>query len=176
MNALDTILSAQNSLIRNWFSYERARIGIFRDMGIMNIDQRGLWEDNFYQQLSGTSAGLVPPSQTGATNPSEASSRMPANSEPGDMTNGASLRFQAPAPLDGQFPQHNEKSDAYSITTPPIIPVSAKSGQPAAASATSATSSGLSDSGESTRKDQRSAIGRAVRRARLGAHADSRRP
>lgn len=59
LRALDSVLSAQNSFVRNWFNYENNRINIFRDMGIMDIDQRGIWTDNFYQQ-----AGLAVPEFT----------------------------------------------------------------------------------------------------------------
>ena len=112
LNALQTILSAQNSLIGNWFSYERARIRIFQDMGIMNIDQRGLWEDNFYQQLA-TSGGSVPSSADSFIPP--ASISIPGQSDP--AMNGTMFHFEAPQPLDGTFPQGNEKLDAYSHST-----------------------------------------------------------
>ncbi|MEP3481804.1 MAG: TolC family protein [Fuerstiella sp.] len=49
LNALNTLLGAQNSLVNDWITYETTRLNIFRDMGIMNIDQSGLWQDSFYQ-------------------------------------------------------------------------------------------------------------------------------
>ncbi len=51
LNALDTVLQAQNSLIADWVSYEANRLNIFRDMGIMQLDQRGLWLDDFYLDM-----------------------------------------------------------------------------------------------------------------------------
>lgn len=48
LNALDTVLQAQNSLVRDWITYETNRLNIFRDMGIMQIDSDGVWEDEFY--------------------------------------------------------------------------------------------------------------------------------
>jgi len=49
LNALSSVLNAQNSLIRDWVNYERNRLNIYRDMGIMEIDPRGVWYDPFYQ-------------------------------------------------------------------------------------------------------------------------------
>ncbi|MBL8818280.1 MAG: TolC family protein [Planctomyces sp.] len=51
LNALDTVLQAQNSLVADWTSYETNRLNIFRDMGIMQIDPRGLWQDEFYLSM-----------------------------------------------------------------------------------------------------------------------------
>ena len=53
LNALSTLLNAQNSLVNDWITYETNRLNIFRDMGIMNIDQNGLWQDRFYQEDEG---------------------------------------------------------------------------------------------------------------------------
>lgn len=50
LNALNSLLEAQNDLIGIWVDYERSRINIYRDMGIMEIDPRGVWNDEFYQQ------------------------------------------------------------------------------------------------------------------------------
>ena len=50
LNALNAVLDAQNSLISDWISYETSRLNIFRDMGIMSINQSGIWEDRFYLQ------------------------------------------------------------------------------------------------------------------------------
>lgn len=52
-NALQALLTAQNALIQYWASYERNRINIYRDMDIMQIDERGLWIDPVYQNLGG---------------------------------------------------------------------------------------------------------------------------
>ena len=54
-NALGALLNAQNALIQYWASYERNRINIYRDMDIMQIDERGLWIDPVYQNLGGHS-------------------------------------------------------------------------------------------------------------------------
>lgn len=56
LNALNSVLQAQNDLVQTWVDYERNRINIHRDMDIMVIDERGLWVDPVYQGLSGASA------------------------------------------------------------------------------------------------------------------------
>jgi len=61
LNALNAVLNAQNSLIGNWVNYETNRLNIHRDMGIMQIDERGVWLDDYYQKqfvpLSVTDSG-----------------------------------------------------------------------------------------------------------------------
>ena len=49
LEALDSVLEAQDSLIGSWVEYEKSRLNIYRDMGIMEIDARGIWVDDFYQ-------------------------------------------------------------------------------------------------------------------------------
>ena len=41
--ALDNILDAQEELIESWVDYETARLGLYRDMGTMYIDENGFW-------------------------------------------------------------------------------------------------------------------------------------
>lgn len=41
--ALENILDAQDSLIDTWLDYETARLELFRDMGVMEIDETGVW-------------------------------------------------------------------------------------------------------------------------------------
>lgn len=55
VNALDSVLQAQNSLVADWITYEVNRLNIYRDMGIMEIDPRGVWTDPFYQQMDNLS-------------------------------------------------------------------------------------------------------------------------
>ncbi|QDU41216.1 Outer membrane efflux protein [Maioricimonas rarisocia] len=50
LNALDSVLNAQNSLIADWINYERARLNIYRDMGIMEVGPDGLWNDPIYRE------------------------------------------------------------------------------------------------------------------------------
>ena len=39
--ALDNILDAQDELIESWVDYETARLGLFRDLGTMYVDEKG---------------------------------------------------------------------------------------------------------------------------------------
>ncbi|MCA9022457.1 MAG: TolC family protein, partial [Planctomycetaceae bacterium] len=71
LNALSSILDAQNSLISNWVNYEQNRLNIYRDMGIMEIDENGIWKDDFYQHRAGrirpTNEHRQPPPETDET-------------------------------------------------------------------------------------------------------------
>ena len=49
IDALNNILAAQDRLIQIWSDYERQRLNIHRDMGMMEIDSQGLWVDSYYQ-------------------------------------------------------------------------------------------------------------------------------
>ena len=60
LNALQSVLDAQNGLIGDWVTYENNRLNVFRDMGIMEIDRRGVWIDGFYQQMDGVQSGEMP--------------------------------------------------------------------------------------------------------------------
>lgn len=60
LNALNGILSAQDALINDWVGFESSRLNIFLDMGIMEVDPRGVWFDDFYQNLTEEPAPLSP--------------------------------------------------------------------------------------------------------------------
>jgi len=59
LNALQAILDAGNALVGDWVTYETNRLNIYRDMGIMQVDSTGLWEDKFYQP-DGIPSELMP--------------------------------------------------------------------------------------------------------------------
>lgn len=61
VNALDAVLQAQNALVGDWITYETNRLNIFRDMGIMQIDPRGVWTDSFYNQMDRLTNGTIDP-------------------------------------------------------------------------------------------------------------------
>ncbi|MEZ6126974.1 MAG: TolC family protein [Planctomycetaceae bacterium] len=63
LNALNSVLNAQNSLVTDWMTYETNRLNIYRDMGIMQIDQAGLWDDPFYQRAGLTESEIPPPTE-----------------------------------------------------------------------------------------------------------------
>ena len=50
LQALSSVVSAQNSLIQNWVTYEQNRLGIYRDMGMMEIGPDGIWNDPQYRR------------------------------------------------------------------------------------------------------------------------------
>ena len=66
LQALNSVLTAQNSLVQDWTTYETNRLNIFRDMGIMEIDPRGVWTDPFYQQMDNLTVNgeVSPPAMT----------------------------------------------------------------------------------------------------------------
>ena len=51
INAVNAVLTSHNNLINIWVLYERNRINIYRDMDIMEVDERGVWTDPFYRNL-----------------------------------------------------------------------------------------------------------------------------
>lgn len=50
LNSLNAILRAQNNLIQVWVAYENDRLQLYRDMGVMEIDETGVWTDPYYQE------------------------------------------------------------------------------------------------------------------------------
>lgn len=62
LRALNTVLRAQNSLVSDWVTYETNRLNIYRDMGIMQIDEDGVWEDSFYQRDGQPASNTLPDS------------------------------------------------------------------------------------------------------------------
>ncbi|MFN0195994.1 MAG: TolC family protein [Planctomycetaceae bacterium] len=66
VNALNSILNAQNSFIGIWVNYEQNRLNIYQDMGMMDIDSQGIWDDAYYQSWSQTGKPVI----NGASTPS----------------------------------------------------------------------------------------------------------
>jgi len=63
--ALNTLLNAQNTLAQDWVTYETNRLNIFVNMGIMQLDPRGVWDDPFYLQMNDLQDdGTVSPAMT----------------------------------------------------------------------------------------------------------------
>jgi outer membrane protein TolC len=79
LNALNSVLTAQNGLIGDWVLYETNRLNIFRDMGIMDIDARGVWTDRFYQRMQSSVPveGAGSPAEAPAVQPSPVPSVVP---------------------------------------------------------------------------------------------------
>ena len=49
IQAITSVLNAQNSLIQLWVGYEAFRLDMYNSMGILEIDREGYWTDEFYQ-------------------------------------------------------------------------------------------------------------------------------
>ncbi|MDG3002887.1 TolC family protein [Paludisphaera mucosa] len=43
LRALQTLLSARNTLIATWINYETARMNLYRDFDLMDVDANGIW-------------------------------------------------------------------------------------------------------------------------------------
>src|SRR5262249_27554363 len=49
LQAVQSVLTAQNNLIQFWVSYEAFRLDMYNFMGTLEIDPEGYWTDEFYQ-------------------------------------------------------------------------------------------------------------------------------
>jgi outer membrane protein TolC len=49
INAINSVLGAQNNLIAFWVQFEAYRLDIYNFMGTLEIDKEGYWTDEFYQ-------------------------------------------------------------------------------------------------------------------------------
>lgn len=87
IQALNAIITAQNSLIQNWVSFEQNRLGIYRDMGMMEIGPDGIWNDPQYRGM------LDQENQDGSPNPQT----LPD----GGLNDGKPEAIPTPADLDG---------------------------------------------------------------------------
>jgi hypothetical protein len=66
LNALNSVLAAQNQMIQLWVNFEFYRLNIYNFMGTMEIDEFGFWVDDFYQRRAiaarmGRSPDDIPP-------------------------------------------------------------------------------------------------------------------
>ena len=76
LQALQNVVNAQNSLVLDWIAYETNRLNIFQNMGIMQLDPRGVWDDPWYLQMNELQddGAFVPPAMTPGA--------VPSNSQP----------------------------------------------------------------------------------------------
>ncbi len=49
IQAITSVLNAQNSLIQLWVNFEAFRLDIYNYMGTLEVDREGYWTDEFYQ-------------------------------------------------------------------------------------------------------------------------------
>jgi len=105
LNALNSLLQAQNNLIQIWIQFETNRLNIHNFMGILELDEQGFWVDEFYQQRvmalragrglvghpADESSRTVPPSTT------EEPTNVPPNGAPHDQPGPAAARRAGPS-------------------------------------------------------------------------------
>lgn len=101
LNALNSVLDAQNDLIGIWVNYERNRLNIHRDMGIMAIGADGIWVDPLYLQYAGGSP-QTHTRRNGPRKPELAQLAPPPGSHP--LHPGQGTTWQTVA---GELPQEN---------------------------------------------------------------------
>ncbi|MDA1211441.1 MAG: TolC family protein [Planctomycetota bacterium] len=71
INALNAVLNNQNTFIGIWVNYEQNRLNFYQDIGMMEIDSQGIWDDAYYQHWLRTGKPSVttastPPTPQGA--------------------------------------------------------------------------------------------------------------
>ncbi len=66
LNALRDGSGCSERTCADWVTYETNRLNIFRDMGIMQLDPRGVWDDPYYLQMNDLQedGDPVPPAMT----------------------------------------------------------------------------------------------------------------
>jgi len=68
---LNAVLTANNTLIGSWVSYEQTRIQLLLDMEVLQVDERGLYRDG-----NDNPADNVPGNALGGNDPAD---NVPAN-------------------------------------------------------------------------------------------------
>lgn len=73
LQALQSLVDAKNGLISNWVNYQTSRMAIFRDLDLMDIDERGAWvneHDDIARGAGGAGGAQPGPAATsGASGP-----------------------------------------------------------------------------------------------------------
>ena len=75
LQALGSLLGSSNDLISTYVNYERARVAIHRDMGVMIVGPEGLWRDEFYLQ---DELRVTPPGNADGRGPSTEPETVPS--------------------------------------------------------------------------------------------------
>ena len=58
--ALSALRDAQDNFMSVWLNYHAARMSLYRDLGVMRIDERGLWIDEPLEDAIRASADDCP--------------------------------------------------------------------------------------------------------------------
>ncbi|MEX0725836.1 MAG: TolC family protein, partial [Planctomycetaceae bacterium] len=67
LNALNNLLESQNAFIGIWVNYERNRLNFYQDIGMMEIDSQGVWDDAYYQNWLRTGTPVISTTSTPST-------------------------------------------------------------------------------------------------------------
>jgi outer membrane protein TolC len=138
LNALNVVLSARNSLIQTWILYETARMTLYRDFDLMDIDANGVWTNENDQTAinialrhaeSAPAFSLTIPARMPDLSPGIASdSTFYIDVEPGGGANR--VPDAATDPFDNDAPlKPSDFGPARNIPTgPPAAPVPAPAG------------------------------------------------
>jgi hypothetical protein len=140
LQALSSVLQAQNQMIQIWVNFESNRLQIYNFMGTMEIDENGFWVDEFYRRRAdaaraGRVLGDLPPAQPSDTIPPGATPPSPPQelkNAPVDATEIApqpqSADAREPGPLElskkrSVAPKRDEKIQYVKAETWPERPV-----------------------------------------------------
>lgn len=84
LSAQNSLLSAVNGLYNTWLNYLTTRMSLYRDLGVMPLDFRGVWKDD--------PATCCPPAESGSTE----------RDDPSRPRTERSPELPAPQPADGK--------------------------------------------------------------------------
>src|SRR5208282_5525881 len=67
LNAQNFLVAAQNDLYSQWLGYLQTRISLYRDLGVMPIDSKGIWIEDVSKPHNTPPADNLPPPQGAQT-------------------------------------------------------------------------------------------------------------
>ena len=106
LQALSSVLTARNSLISTWVSYETARMSLYRDFDLMDIDANGVWTNE-------NDPTAIDIALRHAQSAPAFSLAIPARIPISDQTSAPTARSTSTSSL--------EESQMWSPTPPPIL-------------------------------------------------------
>jgi outer membrane protein TolC len=122
IQALTGLLNARNTLVGNWVSYETARMSLYRDFDLMDIDANGMWTNEndptaitiaLRRALESPTAVLSIPAGIPDLSPDAASdSAFYVDTEPGGKPGAIPDRLDATDETDGPLKPIELKEDA----------------------------------------------------------------
>lgn len=122
IQALGTLLQARNTLVGNWVAYETARMSLYRDFDLMDIDANGMWTNEndptaitiaLRRALESPTAVLSIPAGIPDLSPDAASdSTFYNDTQPGGRPGAVPDRLDATDETDGPLKPIELKEDA----------------------------------------------------------------